>query len=99
MRIVTGWSPPGTARSGDERTLRRRRERQRFAMLPCSSSTRYFNELDVPAGDLQAGGERLRKGIGVKSKFFDSWAKQTVAVIRHGESVSLRRPDRLTVIR
>jgi len=35
----------------------------------------------------------------VKSKFFDSWAKQTVAVIRHGESVSLRRPDRLTVIR
>src|SRR5438874_2841676 len=25
-------------------------------------STRYFNELDVPAGDLPAGGEMLRKG-------------------------------------
>src|SRR5437868_1308164 len=68
IRIVTGWTPPSTARSGDEGGPGRCRERQRFAMLPCSSSTRYFNELDVPAGDLQAGEQRsevsLRRGGG-----------------------------------
>src|SRR5438067_1690005 len=83
MRMVTGWSPPGTVRSGDERALRRRRERQRFAMLPCSSFTWYFNELDVPAGDFQAGEERLRKGIEVKFKFFDPCTRQNLVVISY----------------